>query len=80
MTMALYQIYSVVILMQAFPMVTGRAIIKSLSLTWSQGDVIEYEFTHLNTQTYYHNPDYKEFEPVYYLCNRELLWRINPSK
>jgi len=36
------------------------------------GDVIEYEFTHLNTQTYYHNPDYKEFEPVYYLCNREL--------
>lgn len=36
------------------------------------GDMIEYEFTHLNTQTYYHNPDYKEFEPVYYLCNREL--------
>ena len=60
-------------------MVTGRAIIKSY-LDLEPGDVIEYEFTHLNTQTYYHNPDYKEFEPVYYLCNRNWLWRINPLK
>lgn len=37
-----------------------------------EGDIIEYEFVHYNTQRYFSNPDYKEFEPVYYLCNRDM--------
>jgi len=37
-----------------------------------EGDMIEYEFFHTNTQTYLGSVNYKEFEPVYYLCNREL--------
>lgn len=37
-----------------------------------EGDVIEYAFRHLNTRSFSHNPNYKEFDPVYYLCNREL--------
>jgi hypothetical protein len=37
-----------------------------------EGDIIEYEFVNYNTQRYLSNPDYKEFEPVYYLCNRDL--------
>ena len=37
-----------------------------------EGDMIEYEFFHTNTQNYLGNINYKEFEPVYYLCNREL--------
>ncbi len=37
-----------------------------------EGDIIEYEFKNYNTQEYTHNPNYKEFEPVYYICNREL--------
>ena len=37
-----------------------------------EGDVIEYEFVNYNTQRYLSNPDYKEFAPVYYLCNRDL--------
>lgn len=36
------------------------------------GDIIEYEYQHMNTQTYYHNPDFKEFDPIYYSCNREI--------
>jgi hypothetical protein len=37
-----------------------------------EGDIIEYEFKNLNSQTYASNPTYKEFDPVYYVCNREL--------
>jgi hypothetical protein len=37
-----------------------------------EGDIIEYEFVNYNTQRYLNNPDYKEFDPVYYLCNRDL--------
>jgi len=37
-----------------------------------EGDIIEYEFKNFNNQKYYQNPNYKEFDPVYYLCNREM--------
>ncbi|HEY0751142.1 MAG TPA: hypothetical protein VGD26_08300, partial [Chitinophagaceae bacterium] len=37
-----------------------------------EGDILEYEFRHQNSQQHYNNPSYKEFDPVYYLCNREL--------
>jgi hypothetical protein len=37
-----------------------------------EGDIIEYEFKNFNNQKYYNNPHYKEFDPVYYLCNREM--------
>ncbi len=37
-----------------------------------EGDMIEYEFINFNTQEYSSNPSYKEFEPVYYVCNREM--------
>ena len=37
-----------------------------------EGDVIEYEFKNFNSQSYAQNPDYKEFDPVYYLCNRVI--------
>ncbi|WEK34648.1 MAG: hypothetical protein P0Y53_19350 [Candidatus Pseudobacter hemicellulosilyticus] len=37
-----------------------------------EGDILEYEFRNLNSQSYFHNPSYKEFTPIYYLCNREL--------
>jgi Domain of Unknown Function with PDB structure (DUF3857) len=37
-----------------------------------EGDVIEYEFKNFNNQRYYNNPNYKEFDPVYYLCNRDM--------
>lgn len=37
-----------------------------------EGDAIEYEFRNFNTQEYNNNPDYKEFSPVYYLCNRAM--------
>jgi hypothetical protein len=37
-----------------------------------EGDVIEYEFKNFNTQSYSFNPNYKEFDPVYYVCNREM--------
>ncbi|AXY72892.1 hypothetical protein D3H65_02430 [Paraflavitalea soli] len=37
-----------------------------------EGDAIEYEFKNFNNQQYAFNPDYREFDPVYYLCNREL--------
>jgi len=33
------------------------------------GDVIDYEFFHINSIRYYGSVNYKEFEPVYYLCN-----------
>lgn len=37
-----------------------------------EGDIIEYEFKNFNTQSYTNNPNYKEFDPVYYVCNREM--------
>ena len=37
-----------------------------------EGDIIEYEFRNYNNQQYSSNPQYKEFNPVYYLCNREM--------
>lgn len=37
-----------------------------------EGDIIEYEYRHFNSRNYADNPQYKEFDPVYYLCNREL--------
>ena len=37
-----------------------------------EGDIIEYEFKNFNSQSYAQNPDYKEFDPVYYLCNRVI--------
>lgn len=37
-----------------------------------EGDILEYELVNFNTQLYNTNPGYKEFDPVYYLCNREL--------
>lgn len=37
-----------------------------------EGDVIEYAFRHINSRQYGHNPSYKEFDPIYYLCNREM--------
>jgi hypothetical protein len=37
-----------------------------------EGDIIEYEFKNFNTQAYASNPNYKEFDPVYYVCNREM--------
>lgn len=36
------------------------------------GDVLEYEFFHTNTQVYFGQVNYKEFDPVYYLCNRSM--------
>jgi hypothetical protein len=37
-----------------------------------EGDIIEYEFKNFNNERYSSNPDYKEFQPIYYLCNRSL--------
>jgi hypothetical protein len=37
-----------------------------------EGDIIEYEYRHFNSKNYTNNPQYKEFDPVYYLCNREM--------
>lgn len=37
-----------------------------------EGDIIEYEFKNFNNQKYATNPNYKEFDPVYYLCNRDM--------
>ncbi len=37
-----------------------------------EGDIIEYEYRHYNPQNFLNNPQYEEFEPVYYLCNRSL--------
>lgn len=37
-----------------------------------EGDIIEYEFKNLNSQSYLRNPNYKEFDPVYYVCNRDM--------
>lgn len=37
-----------------------------------EGDIIEYEFKNFNNQQFGYNPSYREFTPVYYLCNREL--------
>ena len=38
----------------------------------AEGDIIEYEYRHFNPKNYYYNPQYKEFDPVYYLCNRTM--------
>jgi len=35
-----------------------------------EGDILEYEFVNYNIKTYSSNPNFKEFTPVYYLCNR----------
>ncbi|MEO6455088.1 MAG: hypothetical protein ABIN97_13495 [Ginsengibacter sp.] len=37
-----------------------------------EGDILEYEYINYNTKTYDSNPDVKEFDPVYYLCNRSM--------
>jgi len=37
-----------------------------------EGDVIEYQFRNFNTREYTYNPNYKEFDPIYYLCNRDM--------
>jgi hypothetical protein len=37
-----------------------------------EGDIIEYEFKNFNNRQYYNNPNYKEFDPVYYLCHRDM--------
>ncbi|TDW97602.1 hypothetical protein [Dinghuibacter silviterrae] len=37
-----------------------------------EGDVIEYQFRHYNSKEYSSNPEYKEFDPVFYLCNRDM--------
>src|SRR3954469_8742006 len=37
-----------------------------------EGDVVEYEFRNFNTRQYDYNPNYKEFDPIYYLCNRDM--------
>ena len=37
-----------------------------------EGDMIEYQFRHFNTRNYTNTPQYKEFDPVFYLCNRDM--------
>lgn len=37
-----------------------------------EGDIIEYEFRNYNGRQYSTNPNYKEFDPIYYVCNREM--------
>lgn len=37
-----------------------------------EGDILEYEFRNNNVRAYSNNPDYKEFDPIYFICNREL--------
>jgi hypothetical protein len=37
-----------------------------------EGDVIEYQFRHYNSKYYTSNPQYKEFDPIFYLCNRDM--------
>jgi hypothetical protein len=37
-----------------------------------EGDILEYAYVNYNSKSYSHNPSYKEFSPVYYLCNRTL--------
>jgi len=37
-----------------------------------EGDILEYEYINYNTKIYTSNPDVKEFDPVYYLCNRTM--------
>ncbi len=37
-----------------------------------EGDILEYEFCNNNVRSYSSNPNYKEFDPVYFICNREL--------
>ena len=52
---------------------TYRPIFFKLAVSdLEEGDIIEYEFRNYNVQKFYHNPSYMEFDPVYFLCNREL--------
>jgi hypothetical protein len=37
-----------------------------------EGDILEYAYVNYNTKEYRHNPNFKEFSPVYYQCNRSL--------
>lgn len=37
-----------------------------------EGDIIEYQFRHYNSKNYSRNPQYMEFDPVFYLCNRDM--------
>jgi hypothetical protein len=37
-----------------------------------EGDILEYGFVNYNAKNYMHNPNFKEFQPVYYLCNRSM--------
>lgn len=37
-----------------------------------EGDIIEYEYINYNIKDYLNNPNYREFNPVYYLCNRSM--------
>lgn len=37
-----------------------------------EGDIIEYEYKNYNSRQYANNPNYQEFDPVYYMCNRSL--------
>lgn len=37
-----------------------------------QGDIIEFEYVHLNAQQNLNNPEHKDFDPIYYLCNQRV--------
>ncbi|MDB5251594.1 MAG: hypothetical protein JWP27_763, partial [Flaviaesturariibacter sp.] len=37
-----------------------------------EGDILEYEFVNYNIKNYLNNPNFKEFSPVYYQCNRSM--------
>src|SRR5205814_2960067 len=37
-----------------------------------EGDIIEYEYVHLNAQQNLNNLEHKDFNPVYYLCNQSV--------
>lgn len=37
-----------------------------------EGDMIEYEYVHSNAQQNMNNPEHKEFNPSYYLCNQNI--------
>jgi hypothetical protein len=37
-----------------------------------EGDILEYAYVNYNANEYRHNPNFKEFSPVYYQCNRSL--------
>lgn len=37
-----------------------------------EGDIIEYEYAHLNAQQNISNPEHKDFNPTYFLCNQSM--------